>query len=61
MTCWGKRGSEPVFPPGLQARSVLPHDLASPRGLMEAGAPGSAMGLLYHVPFEMKQIIRITY
>jgi hypothetical protein len=40
MTSWGKRGSEPLFPPILQARPALPHDLPSPRGLMEAGRPG---------------------
>jgi hypothetical protein len=46
MMCWGKRGSEPVFPLSLQARSVLPHDLARLRGLMEPGATGLRHGAL---------------
>jgi hypothetical protein len=40
MTYWGKRGSEPVFPPSIKAQSVLPHDLPRPRDLMATGAAG---------------------
>ena len=58
MTCWGKRGSESVFPPSLKAQSVLPHDLPRPRGLMAAGATGFRHGALIR-PEAMARLPRI--
>ena len=58
MTSWEKRQSEPVFPPSLQARSALPHDLARPWGLMEAGAPARRQGAFIR-PGAMERLPRI--